>query len=230
MGYIYCIYFKDTPVYVGQTIKQVNERWKEHLQASKRNEKLKNYNIHNYMNDNGLSNFSIKEIEKTDKLNEREQYWIKKMKTHISENGYNLTYGGQTAADSLKKKCYQYNLNGDYIKEFPSIEEASRSVEGSHSNIIKVLNQELNTAYGFRWSLSKMEKLPPLSTTYTGASKRVYQYDLNDNLLNIFESTKEAARFLNKSQGNISLAANGHRKTAYGFKWSYDYIMKLAGY
>ena len=222
MGYIYCIYYKEQPVYVGQTIKTIEERWQEHCQAARRNEKHKHYNIHNFMFDNGINNFSIKEIEKTNKFNKQEEFWIKTLKTHKSENGYNITHGGQTCPDDIKLPCHQYNIKGQYLKSFSSINEAEREVHGNHSNIIKVLQGELNTAYGFRWSLQKISNLPPLQTNYTGTSKKIYQYDLEGNLLNVFNSTREAARSLNKSQGNISLAASGKRKTAYGFLWKYE--------
>ena len=40
-------------------------------------------------------------------------------------------------------------------------------------------------------------------------SKKVLQYDLNDNLIKEFSSTQEAARDLNLSQGLISNCCNG---------------------
>jgi hypothetical protein len=56
-GYIYAIYYNESPVYVGQTKKTVGERWEEHKKAAKRNKKQINYNIHNFMYDKGLENF-----------------------------------------------------------------------------------------------------------------------------------------------------------------------------
>ena len=55
-------------------------------------------------------------------------------------------------------------------------------------------------------------------------SKRVYQYDLEGNLLGSFRSCGEAGRHLKKSGQSINACANGvpKYKTAYGFKWSYD--------
>ena len=49
----------------------------------------------------------------------------------------------------------------------------------------------------------------------------VYQYDFNNNLINVFPSANEAARQLGKKygQGNISRACSGG--TAYGFIWNY---------
>ena len=232
MGYIYKILYKDKPVYVGQTIKTIDERWNEHRNTALRLNKNKGYAIHAAMRKYGINNFTIESIEDINNknLNEREKFLIKELNTHISEKGYNLTWGGETCADSIKVRCYQYDIKGNLLKEFPSISEAARSVSGAHENIIKVMQGLLNTAYGYRWSYLKIDKLDNITTKYTGAKKTIYQYDLMGNFIKSYPSSKEAARFLNKSQGNISSAANGKRKTAYGFIWSYDYIMHKAGY
>ena len=227
MGYIYVIKQNNIPVYVGQTIKQIIDRWHEHLYLAETNSGFK---VHEEMKKSGISNFSIELLEETDNLDTREMYWIQQLHTHFSEGGYNLTKGGQSAADSQKQPCYQYDMNGNFIQEFESISTAARSLGKNHRNICDTLNGKFHSAYGYRWSYDKMEVLPPLSNSYTGVAKEVYQYDLKGNFIAKYSSTKEAARVLNKSQGNISSAANGKRKTAYGFKWSYDYIMNLAGY
>lgn len=219
MGYIYAICYNNIPIYIGQTIKTVEERWREHLNLAKRQQGYKIHEfLHLHQNDSAIT---VKILEKTEQLDEKEKYWIKHYHTLYSEQGYNLTCGGQSSANVNKVKCYQYDLNGIFIKEFESISEAARMVNGNHSGICKVLNGELNSAYGFRWSLNKSIQLPPLQTNHTGSSKQIGQYDLDGKLLHIFNSTKEAARFLNKSQGNISSAANGKRKTAYGYKWAF---------
>lgn len=228
MGKIYCIYEKDKPVYVGQTKKTVIDRYYEHCKTAK--SRKNGFLLHHKMYSHGIDNFSVKEIEDTENLNEREKYWIEKLKTHVSQGGYNLTRGGEQSSDSLKRKCYQYDLNGNFIKEYDSISSAAKAVNGSHSNIVKALSGEINIAYNYRWFDKKVDKIVFDDINYTGRKKQVYQYDLNYNLINIFPSTKEAARQLNKSQGNISSCANKKRKTAYGYIWSYDYIMKKAGY
>ena len=232
MGYIYKITFNNQPVYIGQTIKQIEERWLEHQNTAFRKNKNKGYAIHAAIRKYGIQNFQIFKIEEIDNslLNEREKFWIKKLHTHITEQGYNLTWGGEQCSDNLKVCCYQYDIDGNFIQNFLSIADAARFVNGAHSNIIKVMQGKLNIAYGYRWSYIQTDKLEKIMTNHTGASKKIYQYDLNYNFIKNYSSSKEAARALGKSQGNISLAANGKRKTAYGFIWSYDYIMDKAGY
>ena len=228
MGLIYKISYNNQPIYIGQTTKTLKERWREHKNTSKD----KGFAIHAAMRKYGIENFQIETIEEVDNslLNEKEKFWIKKLHTHISEQGYNLTYGGEFRPEYVKTPCYQYNIEGKFIQGFESISEAARVTQGHHENILKVLQNKSNTAYGFRWSLLKVDQLEPLKNNYTGASKIIYQYDLQGNFIQSYESSKAAARALNKSQGNISSAANGKRKSAYGFLWSYDYIMQKAGY
>ena len=228
MGKIYAIYEDGKPVYVGQTIKTINERWQEHCNLARRGKN--GFLLHNKMRAHGLKHFTIKELEEidTEHLNEREKYWIKELKTLCFENGYNLTQGGETCSENLKKKCYQYDLQGKFLKEYPSVSEASRCVNGSVSNLIKVLYKQTNIAYGYRWSYEKMELLNFSHSNYTGTPKVIYQYDLNYNFIRSFSSVHEAAIFLgNKSQGTISMAAIGKRKTAFGFIWSYSQLQDI---
>jgi predicted GIY-YIG superfamily endonuclease len=53
--------------------------------------------------------------------------------------------------------------------------------------------------------------------------KTVYQVDKNDNIVNVFLSTREAGRLTGIDYRSISQVANGSlvRKTAGGFKWLY---------
>lgn len=52
-------------------------------------------------------------------------------------------------------------------------------------------------------------------------SKPVGQYTLDGLLFKVWQSTNEVERQLGFSQGNISLATRGKRKTAYGYVWKY---------
>lgn len=51
--------------------------------------------------------------------------------------------------------------------------------------------------------------------------KKIYQSDMNGNVLNKFNSITEAAASVNLSLSTISSALTGKNKTAGGFKWIY---------
>lgn len=50
----------------------------------------------------------------------------------------------------------------------------------------------------------------------------IYQYDLNNNLINTFLTYADAARAINNPKGSphISACTHGRQQTAYGYKWS----------
>jgi len=80
-------------VYIGQTIKSIDHRWKEHLSASIKGQSLFYRAIKKY----GADSFLIEVLENCtseEELNLREVFWIKKFSS-FGDNGYNLTEGGQ---------------------------------------------------------------------------------------------------------------------------------------
>lgn len=50
---------------------------------------------------------------------------------------------------------------------------------------------------------------------------KVAQYDLQDNLLNVFNSQREASEKTGVCRSSITRCVTGHRKTAGGYKWKY---------
>ena len=58
-------------------------------------------------------------------------------------------------------------------------------------------------------------------------SKKVYQYDINYNLLNIWDSTKEIERKLGYDSSQIASVCRGNHKTAKGYIWSYKPLDRL---
>lgn len=53
------------------------------------------------------------------------------------------------------KALLQYDLQGNFIKEFPSVSEASRELGKSQANISRCANGFKNQAYGFIWKFKK---------------------------------------------------------------------------
>lgn len=98
MGWIYKITNKvNGKIYIGKTEhSDPYKRWKEHLHDynKRKNEKRPLYSaIKKY----GEDAFIFETIEKTDNAEEREIYWINKLRTYIGFkdcNGYNATLGG----------------------------------------------------------------------------------------------------------------------------------------
>lgn len=78
-------------VYIGQTTKSINERFKGHLKGKTFFDKaLRKY---------GINNFDIQIIDSAsciDELNKKEEKWIRSFNC-VVPNGYNILYGGKNS-------------------------------------------------------------------------------------------------------------------------------------
>jgi len=74
-------------------------------------------------------------------------------------------------------------------------------------------------------TLSEQTKQKIKNTRLTGSdnpkSKRVGQYDFDNNLINVFFSMSDAARECKTFHSSISACCNGKKQTSGGFKWKY---------
>ena len=80
-----------------------------------------------------------------------------------------------------------------------------------------------NRACNLEWSTRRENNNHGTRNTRTAKAlgKTIGQYTRDGELVKIWPSTMEVQRQAGFSQGNISKAANGNRKTAYGFIWKY---------
>lgn len=132
-GSIYIIKNKiNNKVYIGQTTQTIQTRFTNHKMASRTGEDTKFYRaIRKY----GEDNFYIELIEEIeiDKLNEREQYWIKKYDSYY--NGYNSTLGGN------QPYKIDYEKVKDLWEEGLSIREIADNLKCSRDAISRILKQ-----------------------------------------------------------------------------------------
>ena len=134
-GIIYSLYCKETNrYYVGQTIKQINKRWQEHLYEANR---MSPNPLYKAIRKYGASSFNIKIIEECDVsiLDERETYWIEHYKAY--SNGYNQTTGAGG----------QYRISED-IKE--RISKTMTGKEKSPEHISNISESLKRINHGFK--------------------------------------------------------------------------------
>lgn len=100
------------------------------------------------------------------------------------------------------KPIYQYTIEGDFIKEWEDVHDA---VNTYNLSIKSCASGVYRTSNNYRWSYEKIDKLPPLEPIQYSKKKgyifingryqkkypRVFQYDLNHNLINIYENIQE---------------------------------------
>lgn len=154
-----------------------------------------------------------------DQLNEKEIFYIKKYNTKFP-HGYNLTDGG----DGNKGLKYTLNQklnisNSKKGQKYPKEHgEKIRKSKLGKKRTQETINKIIKT------KASKHNIKPNLKlkgTTKSNSQKQIIQLDLNNNILNEFESAQQAGRCLNRNGNQIADCASGRQKTAYGYKWKY---------
>ena len=119
---------------------------------------------------------------------------------------YNMVLGGKGGdiAENART-CYQYDLNGNFIKEYSSQAKAADSVGRVLSTIRYAIINKVKAA-NFFWSYEKFEKLD-LSDFKTSNNRIcVYQYSSNGQYDCCYESIADAGRVNNMPSTNISRA------------------------
>ena len=180
--------------------------------------------------DNDLDNKLLRK-----KLDELEIYWINFYNS--VEMGLNLTYGGnggKPSIENINKRIksntnlvLQYDLEGNFIKEWSGVKEISNYFGINKESIRTNINGGTKLSMGFKWFYKN--KTPKIFKSKL-KNTPVNQYDLGGNFIKTWGSIREAEiLFGNKEKylnNNIKACCNGNQKTAYKYKWNYVDIQK----
>jgi group I intron endonuclease len=213
MGYIYKITNTiNNKVYIGQTSRTIEMRWKEHLRHGF-NSNNNEYNRHLYksMRKYGIDSFTIEEVERCDNalLNEREIFWIKFYSSSNPMRGYNLTLGGNGTTIIDYDEVYRRYDNGEALCKI------AREMELSRSNLTQILKGYENYDKADAWNRAKSESSKNLGTP-------VSQYDLFGNFIATYQSAKDAERSVPRSvHSNIRKSCINKNCLSGGFQWRF---------
>lgn len=211
MSCIYCIENKlNHKKYIGKTIHSLKERIVEHIRDS-RKERCKNRPLYSAFNKYGIECFKayvVKEC-KPEELSYYETYYICKYNTY-GHNGYNATKGGDGSI------LYNYSDIVYLYQEGLTITDVTKIIGCCYDTVKYVLN-----FYNIKIRDISKEQ-----------SKKVFQYDKNNNLIQVFDSIKDAGRWIISQKITsvsykvaarfISKCANRQRKTAYKYIWKFE--------
>ena len=128
-------------------------------------------------------------------------------------DNYNTAIGG-VYSDLVYDSLYQYDLNGNFIKEFKSIQEAVEYFK-CNKNRFNIAIKNKYSAFNSYWSKIYVDHLD-ISEYKTSKHSELYQYDLDGNLIKIFNSNIEAIQELNITSSSLS-DARSHRRPLKGF-------------
>ena len=226
--------------YIGVTSRSLKQRFYTHKNASKskelpvynwwRKREKEGFNIFMELIDSCVSNWEY-----------FEKYWIR----HYRQMGFkllNVSTGGsgivtaeqRTLSSRLRsikghqKAIIALSLNGDFIREFNSIQEASEIFNVSKTSLGNVLHNRSKSAGGYRW-IFKSNKDAPIDIYSRNKSKPVYQFDLNGNLQKTYWAIREFERLKGYSANGINSAIS--RKTVYhNAYWSFSSEIDVTQY
>lgn len=240
---IYCLFnLYNEKFYIGSSV-NISKRVWEHFYALKKDNHYNNY-LQRAFNKcpNYFIGFVLEDVE-IDSLLDREQYWIDRLEAYNPEIGYNLspsasgTYGYKHTKETLKKmsEIKTGENHHNFGKPLPELTR-KRIGEGNKGkirtddtkqklrdiNLGKVLSEDTKTKISEsmrnkQWTDEQLKKMA------NSKAKKVFQYDLNSKLINIFNSVAEASRQLNISKQQIAKVCRGEKSNYKGYVWNYDH-------
>ena len=215
-------------IYIGQAIDLV-ERYNKHCKNI--NDKNHNEAFYQALREYGMENFSYSILEEfnifdQELLNQLEIYYIEYYNS-LTPNGYNMVPGGTNGAGLAKgKKVLQYDLQGNFIAEYDSAHQASRATNINNSSISACCRGDITHTKEFQWKYKNDDK--EIKALNNNAiiirDRKICQYDLQHNLLNIYNSLREAAETTNTNKVGICRVCSGQSYSAGGYLWEYQDI------
>ena len=122
------------------------------------------------------------------------------------------------------KRILQYNLAGEFIKEWNSVTEASIQLGITVSTISSCLKNKTKTSGGFQWKY--FEQNYPLNINSvngkTHINNSIIQYDLNGNYIRLWNSIKDIVKEYNiRTPYKITDCCKGITENYNGYIWKY---------
>lgn len=212
MAYIYQITNDiNGKIYIGKTEFSLEKRWKEHCDDTYRESKEKRP-LYAAMRKYGIEHFHMELIEETNNPEEQEEYWIEQKQSF--KNGYNATMGG----DGRRRIDYDV-----VVATYQQLQNLAMTAAALNIDETSVHNILLSQGVAIKSSAEVLKEK---------CSIPVLMFDLDDNYLQTFPSSHEAARYMvaNNLTGckhstirqHISEVCKGRRKTAAKYKWKYQ--------
>lgn len=220
---VYSIYFINSDkFYIGSTncIEGFAGRWRQHIQCLRNNKHSNSIMQHTY-NKYGENALRLKIVEictESQKyILQREQYYIDTLKPtlNINQTAVGCTFPEDWISPQ-SKPVLQYDLEGNFIKEFNSVSEAQ---EATVQYVIQALTTYYKEGYttsagGYQWRYKIDDSFDIKIPKYKyKQSTEILCYDSNGNFYKEFPSILVASKELNLNCGNISRVVNGSMRS-----------------
>lgn len=127
--------------------------------------------------------------------------------------------------NGMSKIVEKFDLDDNFLERFNSLREAAESINKDFKNISSCCRGKSKSAYGFKWKYIGKSYNPPIKSESIEKRKKVYQYDLEGNYINEYESQSEASRITKIN--HISCVCLGKLNFSGGYQWRYEKSNKI---
>jgi hypothetical protein len=129
---------------------------------------------------------------------------------------------------NFSKPVLQFDLEGNYLAEFPTAARASKMTGIASRQIRQCLDGRLRSSggYQFRFKDDPRFKNGIVNIERTDGVVRkkingILQFDLKGKFLQRYESVKEAARAVGRGTSTLTYGLQGNNRTVGGYQWRY---------
>lgn len=134
-------------------------------------------------------------------------------------DNYNISLGG-IQSGIVYKSLYQYSLEGKFIKEWFSVNEAIQYY-GCNSNRFNMAIKDKRSAFNCFWSFERFDCLD--TTLYRkSAHSEIYCYDIEGNFYKLYESVQSIIEEFGFKKSSIEDAVS-HKRPLKGFYFISDF-------
>lgn len=200
--------------YVGVTSRDVNERW--HGGSNYRGQVFYNA-VKKYTWDNIMHEIIAENLTKKEAF-EFERTLIKELKSNDKTHGYNISEGGEGGNRAKTYPVKQYDLLGNFIKEYDSAAEAARQVGTDRTHITHACKKHWKAA-GYMWCYATEEITEPYRRK---GQRTVIQKTLDGEYVATYISLTDAAQKTGIGRDNIHKCIKGKNSYAGGYLWFYE--------
>ena len=228
---IYCIKnpFTFKIVYIGKTKNELYVRLLQHFHEAFHKKREYGYIKQKWFEKYAINGvFPIIELlEETaiDLADVREKFWIQKYNPILNTTFANNEKLLENISNVKSIKIYQYNKQGEFIKEWKSITEAATTLNIEGGNISGAAIGKRKLAGVWMWSYYKLDSLTPYKRNIF--KKEVHKYDINGNYICSYDCARSVPDVKYKL---ISKCCTGSLKSIHGFRYSFEkkeYLPKI---
>lgn len=195
--------------YIGQTTRNIAERWREH--KAKSNPSDGTY-LHNAIAKYGHENFTIEEIDNCadSLLNDKEAEWIIIADTYYP-NGYNLTSGGEGNPKVDHNKILQLWDEGLCLREIASTLNVNILTVGKHLKEYPTYSKQEATYRARKGDFSQPSR-----------QKGINQYTWDGKFVKHYNSAAEVVNGDEYKISHLQYACRGNQVLWNNYQWRYD--------